>query len=288
MNTIITNPHKMSKMLRQNGILIESTQNHLKSYYHFTSLENFLKIWATQKLLLCSRKRMNDSAEQEEMLSGVRNYADFLAYGYAIEEYKQLSLSYNGEWPMYFSPTMWGIYAKNNTGVCIELDPSKLNLDSDTYICDLVEYTKEIPNCPRLPYGEPFQNIDEAIEYVKQHIHDIYFRKYIDWQYELEYRIISKKKSFLDITGAITCVYIFHMNEADYNIIDGMNSQLPKDKQLTFRSVQYRSDKENTKVLKVYDANDAYGQIKELNSPYVKQDEEKFKEMLKKYLTAKH
>lgn len=252
--------------------------------YHFTSLENFLKIWATQKLLLCSRKRMNDSAEQEEMLSGVRNYADFLAYGYAIEEYKQLSLSYNEERPMYLSPTMWGLYAKSNTGVCIELDSTKLNLDSGTYIGGFVEYKGEIPNSPRLPYGTPFQSISEAVDFVEQHIHEIYFRKYEDWGYEHEYRIISKKKEFIDISGAISCVYIFNMDIAEYNIIDGLNSQLPEDKRLKFRSIQQRSDKYNTKILKVYDAKDEYNRLKKLErGSYVKQGEEEFEKMLKEH-----
>lgn len=252
--------------------------------YHFTTLDSFLKIWATQKLLLSSRKRMNDSAEQEEILSGVRNYADFLAYGYAIEEYKQLSLSYNERRNMHLDPLMWGIYANNNKGVCIELDPAKLDIDNNTYISDIIEYTNYIPNCPRLPYGKPYQSIDEAVKFVEQHIHDIYFRKYYEWQFESEYRIISKKKSFLDITGAISNVYIFNMDIADYNIVDGLNSQLPEDKRLKFKSVQYRSDKDNTKILKVYDAKEEYDLLKKMEkSPFVKQGEEEFEKMLRKY-----
>lgn len=279
----IYDPEAAIEHLIRNGN-VKNTIDSTTYLYHFTSLDSFLKIWATQKLLLCSRKRMNDSAEQEEMLSGVRNYADFLAYGYAIEEYKQLSLSYNEERPMYLSPTMWGLYAKSNTGVCIELDPSKLNLESDTYIGDLIEYIDDIPNCPRLPFGKPYRSIDEAIEFVDKHIHEIYFRKYKDWGYEHEYRIISKKKAFLDITGAISCVYIFNMDMADYNIIDGLNSQLPEDKRLKFRSVQQRSDKYNTKILKVYDAIDEYNRLKKQGKcPFVKQGEEEFEKMLKKY-----
>lgn len=283
MNTIITDESEILEILHRNENLVDSKQIHLKSYYHFTSLDSFLKIWATQKLLLCSRKKMNDSAEREEVASGIREYADFLSYWYAIDEYKQLSLCYNTKQEMYLSPVMWGIYAKNSKGVCIELNPDKLSIEKDTYIADIVEYTDDIPNCPRLPYGEPFRSINDAVKFVEENMHDIFFRKYKEWDFESEYRVISKKSLYLDISGAISMVYIFNMDEADYEILTDFNRMVPVEQKLEFKCIQYRSDKNNTKKLKCYVASEEYAFLKGSKTDFVKLGEEQFERMLKDY-----
>ena len=96
--------------------------NHL---YHFTSLDSFLKIWGSQKLLLTKRDNMNDCTEQDTNVRG--SGGKIYACNYAVSEYSQLSLSKaykDGEFICY-SPLMWGLYSDKSKGVCIELDKDK-------------------------------------------------------------------------------------------------------------------------------------------------------------------
>ena len=100
--------------------------------YHFTSFDNFIKIWLSKSLLFSKRDGMNDIAEKEDIITG-NNLAKMMAYLYAVREYKQISLS-NAKvihsnkkgTAIYQSPLMWGIYARNATGICIEFDKEKL------------------------------------------------------------------------------------------------------------------------------------------------------------------
>ena len=60
--------------------------------YHFTSFDNFIKIWLSKSLLFSKREGMNDIAEKEDIITG-NNLAKMMAYLYAVREYKQISLS---------------------------------------------------------------------------------------------------------------------------------------------------------------------------------------------------
>lgn len=190
--------------------------------YHFTSFENFLKIWLSKTLLFSTRERMNDIAEKEDMITG-DNPAKMMAYLHTVREYKQISFSnaqiapYNKEKienAIYQSPIMWGIYAKKATGVCIEFDKEKLlsKLSSEQIIGNEIKYLPYIPNNSLIESSNigSIQSLDDARRIVEEYIDEIYFTKSIDWQFENEFRVISRKHSQLDIDGLITRIFIYN------------------------------------------------------------------------------
>lgn len=205
--------------------------------YHFTSFENFVKIWLSKSLLFSKRERMNDVAEKEDMIKG-NNPANMMAYLYAVREYSQISFS-NAKIPpsndekmeiaIYQSPLMWGIYAKNATGVCIEFDKNKLlsKLSSGHVIGNNIRYIPYIPNNSLIESEstaiESIQSIDDARLIVEKHIDEIYFVKSAKWQFENEYRLISRDCSQLGIDGLITKIFIYNGNSNQekmiYNLI---------------------------------------------------------------------
>lgn len=188
--------------------------------YHFTSFDNFIKIWLSKSLLFSKREGMNDIAEKEDIITG-NNLAKMMAYLYAVREYKQISLS-NAKvihsnkkgTAIYQSPLMWGIYARNATGICIEFDKEKLlsKLSLGCIKSKEIQYLPYIPNnclIKDLNIGS-IKTINDARHIVDNHIDEIFFTKYDEWRFENEYRLISRESAKLDIEGLITRIFIYN------------------------------------------------------------------------------
>ena len=224
--------------------------------YHFTDFDSFLKIWLSKKLLFSKRDRMNDVAEKYDMIVG-DDIVKMQAYLYAVCEYKQISLSkrvaYNGI-EIFKSPLMWGFYAKNATGVCIEFDKEKLISRMSGMYYDEIQYLNKIPNNSLLSECEinSIQSIDDARVIVDENIDKIFFEKSSEWQFEAEFRIISRVKDYLDISDCVTCVYLFDadlsIKKIVYNLIESklnikivyISSILKKERYLDMFSLQER------------------------------------------------
>lgn len=256
------------------------THDDSKYFYHFTSLESFMKIWASGRLLLWERKYMNDNAEAEVVVSGVVNFADLQAYMYAIQEYKQLSLSVcTDDYCVYKSPVMWGVYANKSCGVCIELSKDKLSMED--CIGSNVVYKDTIPNAPELSYGTKIRSIAKAREFVDARINEIYFRKYIKWSFESEYRIISRIKDWIDISGAIENVYLFNMEIKDYEVLKSMNNKLVPENQLKFKSLYYRTSKNDTREVVCIEASEQYRLLSNpIQNNYIENENKRFRRMV--------
>lgn len=134
----------------------------------------------------------------------------FCAYKEEISKYKQVSLvmDYDSYLTGAMSPMMWGHYGCHGNGVCIELDPTKLNLEK--IIAKPVNYCGYIPCAPPL---DPTLCKDGIPHYVAGILDILFFCKSVDWQGENEYRLIKKtedssKDEFLDISEAITSIYV--------------------------------------------------------------------------------
>lgn len=185
--------------------------------YHFTTLESFTKIWVTKTLKFSVYKNLNDSFE-------VNKYIDSL---YALDKssekfftilskYKQISFAMDADEEGYKSPMMWGHYAHNENGVCIELDSEKLKIDENMFL-GKVEYDYNIPFISfdkRMLLEEP-----EIDSYIKDYQRDIFFIKHKHWEHENEYRIISKSEDKLSIDGAITKIYAYNKSGVNTKVI---------------------------------------------------------------------
>lgn len=186
--------------------------------YHFTTLDSFSKIWVTKTLKFSVYKNLNDSFE-------VNKYIDSL---YALDKsskkfftilskYKQISFAMDADEEGYKSPMLWGHYAQNENGVCIELDSEKLKTRGMMF-WGKVEYDCNVPFIP--PFDKQLlQDKSKIHSFIEENQKDIFFVKHKHWEHENEYRIISKSKNELSIDGAITKIYAYNKSSVNTKVI---------------------------------------------------------------------
>lgn len=130
------------------------------------------------------------------------------AYKDLRSKYKQISLSmdYDLNIKGCMSAMMWGHYGDKRRGVCIEFDYAKMPLNQKDMFHAPVKYKNVLHKDIYLSNG--LKTITDIENYIITHRQEIFFTKQIDWKGENEYRIISKKLDYLDISNAITAVYL--------------------------------------------------------------------------------
>jgi Protein of unknown function (DUF2971). len=135
--------------------------------------------------------------------------------------YKQISFTMDFDTSIkgYASPLIWGVYGDKNKGVCIELDYEKLNLPS-SYFCDIVEYTNNTNH--RIKISNDVVSVTSLKSFIREHQKELFFLKDKCWEYENEYRIISDSDEYLDISNAITAVYVADLDGLAFEIVDAM------------------------------------------------------------------
>ena len=192
--------------------------------YHYTTFTNFCSIWIQQKLLFSEWMNCNDVYEREKIYNFTQQSKEYNGKKFSaavldsffqnvfkeVELYRQISFSLDyREIQGYASPLMWGHYARDyqRSGVCLELDSSKLTFPKDTKIYKKkVSYRKDLK--PTHVGGVDAEKEDAAQTFVIKNKNNLFFKKHWHWKYENEYRLISKDCKELDISGAITSVYV--------------------------------------------------------------------------------
>lgn len=117
------------------------------------------------------------------------------------------------------SSMMWGQYAKNEKGACIEFDKEKLLSGKAGYISGDVSYDISVPfitissSCFA---KEPEKGIRSAIVANKD---KVFFIKHKHWEHENEFRIVSDSKPSISTRNAITCVYVQNPKSKDTQLI---------------------------------------------------------------------
>lgn len=201
-------------------------KNQPKKLYHYTSFDTFVKIWLTKKLKFGETVKVNDICEVSDVVS-----VDFLssallyAYFYIRDSYKQVSLGmdYSDNIKGYMSPMMWGHYGDKRNGVCIEFDFEKLNIPDDC-IHKAVKYEESIDLTFEIP--EEIQTQRHLKELIRSKIDTVFFTKHNSWQGENEYRVISCEHEYLDITNAITNVYVTKYDSLECELIEKLVGEL--------------------------------------------------------------
>lgn len=179
-----------------------------KKIYHYTSFESFVKIWLSKKLLFSKIEGMNDILEVNKKWSYdigtcpklIREVID------RLNSFKQISfaMDYDSYIIGSMSTLMWGHYATKGKGVCIEFDYSKLDI-KDTIFQGEIKYETSLPGPHFIP---PSLTIDGLDNYFTENQQSIFFQKLKDWSGENEYRLVTSKNDFLDISNAISAVYV--------------------------------------------------------------------------------
>lgn len=207
--------------------------------YHYTSVESFEKIWDSKSLKFSQCKTTNDSFERNKSLRlSWDSFPDtkdkeiindfFLSLFNEIEEYHQISLTKDYDNLKGFaSPMMWGQYARTKLpngiwqdGVCIELDSSKIRRPEFHYYEGEIEY-KELVPMPCI-FGINPKDPQAADKYVSMNKDLLFFTKHIHWNNENEYRIVCKGKEYLDISEAITGIYVIGNESPAFNKVSDL------------------------------------------------------------------
>ncbi|MBQ2291353.1 MAG: DUF2971 domain-containing protein [Paludibacteraceae bacterium] len=149
-----------------------------------------------------------------------------------LSKYRQVSFAYDYEEGLsgYASPMMWGQYAwtkdKNNnwqSGVCLAIDSEKIKLPTSKVFSHKILYKSTIES----PFVENIDYTQEnaAAFFVERNVETYFFTKHIHWKYENEYRFVSKEEGEIDISDAITGIYILWSDESPLDIIKTVVNQ---------------------------------------------------------------
>ncbi len=177
--------------------------------YHYTSFDTFVKIWLTKQLKFGIISTVNDIQETTKGISCdlIQQTALICAYQDIRISYKQISLTmdYDSYYKGCMSPMMWGHYADKRKGVCIELDYNKLCFSRNT-IKGIVNYKKLLNKSTKIP---PEAKTGKCIKtFIQKNAKEIFFTKQSSWRGENEFRIVSSDSDYLDISNAISTIYL--------------------------------------------------------------------------------
>lgn len=193
--------------------------------YHYTTFTNFCSIWIQQKLKFSGWTNCNDVFEREKIYKLTQQSLGYNGKKYPkgvfelfkekvfeeVEKFQQISFSldYDNDLKGCASPMMWGQYARDyqRSGVCLEFDSSKIKYPKGLKVYKKkVSYRKKL--IPTFMGGVDAEKEDAAQTFVINNRNNLFFNKHWHWKYENEYRIVSKECKELDISGAITSVYV--------------------------------------------------------------------------------
>ena len=161
----------------------------------------------------------------EEYFEALKNVSKIFTK--ILKKYKQISFTIGSKKsPGNANAMMWGLYAHNTNGVCIEIDSEKLPKDKDIFHSK-VKYTDKMPN---IDIGEEGQFIDEKYleRFVAKNLKSLFYTKHINWKEEHEYRLISSMQKSLDISNAVMRVVTYNANSIETKIIESIiNNEVP-------------------------------------------------------------
>lgn len=200
--------------------------------YHYTTVDAFARIWMSNQLRFSTNLKLNDPFEKRKPYDlpvtpynapYIRDHSDDLnkMYAHVVSAYQQISFTRNYSFCKgYASPAMWGHYAHNENGVCIEFDSSKFPKIPHFIKKRSVAYRKVIPSLSY--YLQSCVHRSDVEKFVKEHIEELFFVKHIHWKYENEYRIIAKSEEelFLPLENSIESVTVFSPSGSNTSFVE--------------------------------------------------------------------
>lgn len=178
--------------------------------FHYTKLDTFLKyIWPDRRLRSGEIQNLNDLFERSKRISSASPQQIALMYAFEIirKQYRQISftMDFDSFKEGCMSSLMWAYYAESTNGVCIEFDPSKLNLSVDDMFGS-IKYERNPSREITIPAHVKSINAIESI--IRDNKDEIFFTKPDDWIKENEYRIVTKREFTYFDYDAINCIYV--------------------------------------------------------------------------------
>lgn len=195
--------------------------------YHYTTFANFCSIWIQQKLKFSEWTNCNDVYERDKVYNLTQQSREYNGIKFSVEvfrqfkqnvfeeveRYKQVSFCVDyKDMKGYASPMMWGHYARDyqRSGVCIEFDSLKIksSFPNAKIYKGKVLYKKNLTPTPIDGVDE--EKKDAAQTFVVKNRKQLFFQKHPHWKSENEYRYLSKNCDYLDVSDAITSVYVLN------------------------------------------------------------------------------
>lgn len=271
------------------GIPLEG-DDRFKKLYHFTSFDTFVRIWLSQKLKFGSMLSVNDIQESMKgiSISNPSHLPVMFAFQDLVTQYKQISFSLDQDSSIkgYMNTMMWGYYADKSRGVCIEFDCDKLSIP-DNVLRGIVNY-KDVPP-QRTDIPESITTIKSLKAYIDAEQTNLFFIKQTGWSGENEYRLVCNTLDFLDIEGAIDCVYLTSYDSDECKMVE----QLVHD-EVEVKYIHYlngmlavsETKKAREQIEKVQKAPGVLKQLSDQAKEYYEEhkDEEDFPLVLDKYI----
>ena len=188
--------------------------------FHYTTLDNAVKIILTNSLLFGSFKDMNDISESKRI---VLSEIGFERGEKILSEYQAICFTCdNADCRGFAIDCLWGYYAEKGVGVCLVFDRNALlpiydeKFREDGFPKELsIRYIDENSNLVPLKGA----NEEEIKRDLLTKIGDVFYTKDKCWEHENELRLIAHSSKQLalplgdSLTGAIFC----SLREADYH-----------------------------------------------------------------------
>ena len=246
--------------------------------YHYTTFANFCSIWIQQKLKFSEWTNCNDVYERDKVYNLTQQSRKYNGIEFSVEvfrqfkenvfeeveRYKQVSfcLDYK-DMKGYASPMMWGHYARDyqRSGVCIEFDSLKIrsSFPNAKIYKGKVSYKKILTPTPIGGVDE--EKKDAAQTFVIKNRKQLFFQKHSHWKSENEYRYLSKNCEYLDVSDAITSVYVLN---GDGVTLESVKRIIMDTSKLYFLQVGGLKSLELNSMT-IYDYEDLQETIRELN-----------------------
>ena len=245
--------------------------------YHYTTYANFCTIWIQQKLKFSEWTNCNDVYERDKVYNLTQQSREHNGIKFSIEvfrqfkknvfeeveRYKQVSfcLDYK-DMKGFASPMMWGHYARDyqRSGVCIEFDSLRLKPNYPNAKIYKGKVSYKINLTATDIGGVNQEKADAAQAFVIKNRKQLFFQKHPHWKSENEYRYLSKDCDYLDVSDAITMVYVLNGDEVTLESVKRIVMDTHK---VSFLQVCGKSLGLNP--MTIYDYDDLQETIRELN-----------------------
>ena len=186
--------------------------------FHYTKLDNFLKIIETMTLRSSPLCKMNDLNEAN--LNSLDWNADFMmmfkAEKYVKEQCSVISFTNN-----YMTgpiceegsnhPALWAHYAEDSNGVCIVLDKESLLEINEKKLSKLFYQLGPVDYSIHCAPDDMIMNkhYRDVKDFVRTNYKELFFKKHTDWCYEREERFfVEAPEVYLEIKGAIKYIIL--------------------------------------------------------------------------------
>ena len=179
--------------------------------YHYTTYANFCSIWIQQKLKFSEWTSCNDVYERDKVYNLTQQSREHNGIIFSVEVFRQFKKNVFEEVERYKQVSFCLDY-KDIKGYA---SPMMLKIKSSSPNAKIYKgkVSYKINLTATEIGGVNQEKVDAAQTFVVKNRKQLFFQKHPHWKPENEYRYLSKNCDYLDISDAITMVYVLNGDE---------------------------------------------------------------------------